>query len=43
MALMPDAGLMLVVVRSDPVLRHRERQWISTMAQLADRSWRVLS
>jgi len=43
MALMPDAGLILVVVRSDPVLRHQERQWISTMAQLADRSWRVLS
>jgi hypothetical protein len=40
---MAEAGLILVVVRDDPVLRHRERQWISTMAQLADRSWQVLS
>jgi hypothetical protein len=40
---MTGAGLILVVVRSDPVLRHQERQWISTMAQLADRSWKVLA
>ncbi len=40
---MTSAGLILVVVRGDPVLRDQERQWISTMAQLADRSWRLLS
>jgi hypothetical protein len=40
---MPGAGLTLVVVRGDPVLRRQERQWISAMAQLADRSWKVLS
>ena len=36
------AGLVLVVGRDDPVLRARERQWISTMAELADHCSRVL-
>jgi hypothetical protein len=39
---MARAGLVLVVGRDDPVLRARERQWISTMAELADHCSRVL-
>jgi hypothetical protein len=31
-----------VVGRDDPVLRARERRWISTMAELADHCSRVL-
>jgi hypothetical protein len=38
-ALLVRAGLVLVVGRSDPALRERERQWISTMAEIADRGW----
>ena len=33
---MARAGKILMVGRLDPVLRNRERQWISTMAGLAD-------
>jgi hypothetical protein len=42
LAPMARAGLVLVVGRDDPVLRTRERQWISTMAELADHCSRVL-
>jgi hypothetical protein len=42
LASMARAGLVLVVGRDDPVLRTRERQWISTMAELADHCSRVL-
>lgn len=38
-ARMAEADLILVVVRSDPVLRERERQWISIIAELADHGW----
>ena len=41
-AYLVHADLILVVGRSDPVLRHRERQWISIMAELADRGWQKL-
>jgi hypothetical protein len=34
------AGKLLVVGRTEPVLRSRERRWISTMADLADYGWR---
>jgi len=34
------AGKLLIVGRLDPVLRKRERQWISTMAGLADYGYR---
>lgn len=37
------AGLILLVGRADPVLRERERRWVSTMAQLADRSFQELT
>ena len=37
---MARAGKLLVVGRTDPVLRNRERRWISTMADLADFGWR---
>jgi hypothetical protein len=43
LARMNHAGLVLVVGRTHPVLRDRERRWISTMAELADFSWRELS
>ena len=36
------ARLVLVVGRDDPVLRARERQWISIMAELADQCCRAL-
>jgi hypothetical protein len=39
---MVRAGKRLVVGRNDPVLRNRERRWISTMADLADFGWRDL-
>jgi hypothetical protein len=42
-ARMIHAGLILIVGRGDPVLRDRERQWISTMAGLADHGWRELT
>ena len=42
-ARMNHAGLVLLVGRADPILRERERRWISTMAQLADRSFQELS
>lgn len=41
-AAMARSGLVLVVGRDDPVLRVRERQWISIMAELADHCSRVL-
>jgi hypothetical protein len=37
---MVRAGKLLVVGRTEPVLRNRERRWISTMADLADYGWR---
>ena len=40
---MARAGKLLVVGRDEPVLRSRERRWISTMADLADYGWRDLS
>ncbi len=40
---MDHAGLILLVGRADPVLRERERRWVSTMAQLADRSLQELT
>ncbi len=40
---MAHAGLVLVVSRSDPVLRERELQWLSIMAELADHGWRQLA
>ncbi len=42
-ARMDHAGLVLLVGRADPVLRQRERRWVSTMAQLADRSLQQLT
>lgn len=36
---MVHAGLVLVVGRADPILRERELQWISIMAELADHGW----
>ncbi len=41
-ATLTRSGLVLVVGRDDPVLRARERQWISIMAELADQCCRVL-
>ena len=38
---MDRARKLLIVGRLDPVLRNRERQWISTMAGLADYGFRV--
>jgi AcrR family transcriptional regulator len=40
---MVRAGVVLVVGRSAPVLRSRERQWIAIMAELADHGWRELA
>jgi hypothetical protein len=40
---MVHAGRTLVVGRDDPVLRERARQWVVTMAKLADYGRRVLS
>ncbi len=37
---MARAGKLLVVGRDEPVLRNRERRWISTMADLTDYGWR---
>ncbi len=37
------AGFVLVVGREDPVLRARERQWVSLMADLADHCCRMLA
>jgi hypothetical protein len=36
---MSHAKLVLVVGRRDPVLRDRERQWVSIMADVADHGW----
>ncbi len=41
-ALLVSADLILVVGRAEPVLRDRERQWISIMAELADHGWQQL-
>ena len=43
LARMNHAQMVLVVGRTHPVLRHRERRWISAMAELADYSWRELN
>jgi hypothetical protein len=40
---MAHAGLALVIGREDPVLRERELQWLSLMAELADHGWRQLA
>ncbi len=40
---MVHASKILIVGRGDPVLRDRERRWISTMAELADYGWQDLS
>ena len=37
------AGVVLVVGRSMPVFRTRERQWIAIMSELADHGWRELA
>ena len=37
------AGVVLVVGRSTPVFRTRERQWIAIMSELADHGWRELA
>ncbi len=42
-AFLVSADLILVVGRSHPVLRDRERQWISIMAELADHGWQELA
>ena len=42
-AVLVSADLILVVGRSDPILRDRERQWISIMAELADHGWQELA
>lgn len=42
-ALLVSADLILVVGRIHPVLRDRERQWISIMAELADHGWQELA
>lgn len=39
---MVHAGMVLVVGRADPILRERELQWISIMAELAGQGWRQL-
>jgi hypothetical protein len=38
-----SADLILVVGRGHPVLRDRERQWLSIMAELADHGWQELA
>lgn len=38
-AVMPHAKLLLMVGRQDPVLRDRERQWVSIVADIADNGW----
>jgi hypothetical protein len=38
-ALMVQADLILIVGRAEPLLRDRERQWISIMAEIADHGW----
>ena len=42
-AFLVSADLILVVGRSHPVLRDRERQWISIMAELADHGFQELA
>jgi hypothetical protein len=42
-ASMIQADAILVVGRADPVLRDRERQWISIMAEIADHGCRGLA
>ena len=37
------AGVILIVGRTAPVFRSRERQWIAIMAELADHGWRELA
>jgi hypothetical protein len=42
-AYLVSAEMVLVVGRSHPILRNRERQWISIMAELADHGGQELS
>ncbi len=42
-AYMVQADLVLVVGRRDPVLRDRERQWVSILAEIADHGWQDLA
>lgn len=42
-ASMAHAHLVVVVARSEPVLRDRERQWVSIMADIADLGWSELA
>jgi hypothetical protein len=42
-AMLVSADLILVVGRSDPIFRDRERQWISIMTELADHGWQELA
>lgn len=38
-AYLTQAKLVLVAGRRDPILRDRERQWVSIMADIADHGW----
>ena len=42
-AYMVQADLVLVVGRQDPVLRDRERRWVSILAEMADHGWQDLA
>ncbi len=42
-AYMVQADLVLVVGRHAPVLRDRERRWVSILAEMADHAWRDLA
>ena len=42
-ASMAHARLVVVVGRNEPVLRNRERQWVSIMADIADLGWSDLA
>ena len=42
-AILVSADLIVVVGRTHPVFRDRERQWISIMAELADHGWQELA
>ena len=42
-ACMAHAQLVVVVGRDEPVLRDRERQWVSIMADIADLGWSDLA
>ncbi len=42
-AYMVQADLVLVVGRQHPVLRDRERRWVSILAEIADHGWQDLT